>query len=165
ERGLHMNGKSNNASLAAAHSPGEIEDARSKLAIKWRLIFAVLLIALEFSNLMQFATFGINDLFHTSHASVHASPYFLQALGYAIVVLVSVLNPGCLKKLFTQPLFWWTAVTAAVFIWGMLMRSFKPPAGLQEYYVLRDFLLHLNALGFILICMVMFEGELILRAV
>jgi hypothetical protein len=160
-----MSGKSTNAAITGAGSPREVEDARSKLAIRWRLIFALLLIALEFSNLMQFATFGSNDLFHTSHANVHASPYSLQALGYVMVAVVSVLDPRCLRKLFAQPLFRWTAVTAAVFTWGMLMRAFNPPGGLEEYFFVRKFLLHLNALGFILICMVMFEGELVLRAV
>jgi hypothetical protein len=160
-----MNGKSSNAAIGAAGSPGEVEDARSKLAIRWRLIFALLLIALEFSNLVQFATFGSRDLFHTAHAKVHASPYSLQALGYVMLAVILVLDPGCLRKLFAQPLFRWTAATAAVFTWGMLMRAFNPPAGLEEYFFVRELLLHLNALGFILICMVMFEGELVLRAV
>ena len=160
-----MNGISNYAVIAAAGSPEGVEDARSKLAIRLREIFALLLIALEFSNLMQFATFGSNDHFHTARANVHASPYSLQALGYVMVAVVSVLDPRCLRKLFAQPLFRWTAATVAAFTWGMLMRAFHPPAGLQEYFFVREFLLRLNALGFILIGMVMFEGELVLRAV
>ncbi len=161
-----MDGKSKTPVIVAADSLGEAESARIKLATRWRLIFALVLIALEFSNLMQFATFGSRDLFHTASANkIHVSTYSLQALGYVMVAAVSVLDPGSLRKLFAQTLFRWTAVVVAVFTWGMLMRAFNPPAGLQEYLFVREFLLRLNALGFILICVVMFEGELVLRAV
>jgi hypothetical protein len=160
-----MNGQFNTTVIVAADALGEAESVRSKLATRWRLVFALVLIALEFTNLMQFATFGSRDLFHTASAKVHVSTYILQAFGYVMVAVVSVLDPGSLRKLFAQPLFRWTAVVIVVFTWGMVMRAFNPPAGLQEYLFVRGFLLRLNSLGFIVICMVMFEGELVLTAV
>src|SRR5690242_18380816 len=70
------------------------EAARLKLATRCRLLFGLVLIALEFSNLVQFATFGSRDLFHTASAKVHASAYTLQAISYLMIPLISVLAPG-----------------------------------------------------------------------
>jgi hypothetical protein len=160
-----MSGKSNIALTAGGGSSSEAESARIRLAAKWRLGFAVFLIALEFSGLMQFATFGSRDLFHTSSAKVHISSYSFQALGYLMVAVVSVLDPRSVRKLFAQPIFQWTVVTVAVFTSGMFIRAFNPPAALEGYGFVRVFLIRLNALGFMLTCVMMFEGEMVLRAV
>jgi hypothetical protein len=160
-----MNGKFNNTVIASSDSLGEADSARTKFANGWRLIFALVLIALEFSGLLDFLTWGIGDLFHTASAPLNISCYSLQALGYVVVAAVSVLDPGSLRKLFAQPLFRWIVVSVALCTWGMLRRAFNPPAGFDQYLFVREFLLHLNALGFISICMVMFEGEMILRVV
>ena len=53
----------------------------------------------------------------------------------------------------------------AVFTWGMLVRAFNPPGGVEDYDFLRWFLLRLNAIGFILICVILFEGESVLTTV
>lgn len=140
------------------------EAARLKLATRCRLLFGLVLIALEFSNLVQFATFGSRDLFHTASAKVHASAYTLQAVSYLMIPLISVLAPGTLRRLFSQPIFRWTAGAFLLFSWGMVLRSFNPPAGYPEYLVIREFLLRINALGFMLICVMIFDGSPVLEA-
>ncbi len=160
-----MKAKPNVAVIATADWLSVAESTRINLANTWRLLFALVLIALEFSNLVQFATFGSRDLFHTSSAKIHLSSYSLQALGYLMVVVVTVLNPRSMRKLFAQPIFRWAIAAMAVFTWGMLIRSFNPPVGLPEYDVVRVFLLRLNGVGFMLICVMMFEGEMVLGAV
>ena len=154
--------------LAAIRQPGWAkarEVARVALVNKWRLVFALVLVALEFSNLMQFATFGSRDLFHTASAKVNVSTYSLQALGYLMIAIVALVAPGSLRKLLAQPILRWTVVAVLVFTWGMILRAFDPPVGLSEYDVLRSFLLRLNALGFMLTCVIIFEGEAVLKAV
>jgi hypothetical protein len=160
----HMNGQSNNTVIVSRDSLGEVDSARVKLATGWRLIFALVLIALEFSSLMEFLTWDSGELFHTASV-LHISCYSVQALGYVVVAAVLVLDPGSLKKLFAQPLFGWIIVSVALCTWGMLRRAFNPPPGFDQYLFVRAFLLRLNALGFISICMVMFESDMILRAV
>ncbi|PWT83991.1 MAG: hypothetical protein C5B58_05505 [Acidobacteria bacterium] len=156
--------RSNIAPTAESGSSSYGETTQIRLATKWRLGFAVALIALEFSGLTQFATYGSRDLFHTSSAKVHISSYSFQALAYLIAAVVSVLDPRLVKKLFAQPIFRWTVVTMAVFAWGMFIRAFNPPAAIQGYEFVRVFLIRLNALGFMLTCVIMFEGEMVLRA-
>ncbi len=144
--------------------PAERLNAREQPAEKFRLIFGLVLIALEFSNLVQFAAFGSRDMFHTARPTVHMSAYTFQALAYLTIPVVAVLSPRSLGRLFHQPIFRWTAAAALLFAWGMVVRSFNPPAGYPQYLVIREFLLRLNALGFMLICVMMFEGDRVLRA-
>ncbi len=136
-----------------------------ELATKGRLIFALVIIAAEFTNLVQFATFISQNNPHTIDFRINASPYALQAFGYLFCAILIELDPSVVRRSFRKAIFRWGLAATAVFTWGMLIRAFNPPGGVEDYEFLRWFLLRLNAIGFILMCVILFEGDSVVTAV
>jgi O-Antigen ligase len=144
---------------AAVRGKGAEFSARSRLA------FALVLVALEFTNFVQFLTFlaALNP--RTSQFAIHLSPYLLQFLGYLICLLAIVLEPQSSKAIVRKPLFKWAFMAVILFTWGMLLRTIETPAGIQTYHFARPFALRINALLFVVSCAMLFEGPDILRFV
>ncbi len=135
---------------------------RSRFASHLRLVFAVALIALEFTNVIAFVTFRAIQNPHTKRFAMNFSPFDLQFLSYGICLMVVGLDRSSVKRLFDKPIFRWVLVAIIVFTWGMLLRAFEAPAGFGEYLLARPLGLRLNALAFMLSCVLIFEGDNVL---
>jgi O-Antigen ligase len=117
-----------------------------------RLVWAPLLIGLEFTNLFAFVAEGGK----TGLANPR-SPYVLQFATYGVCALLLVLDQSNVTRLVQKPIFKWTFAVLTLFAWGMLVRTFYAPAGIQSYDFLRTFGLQVNAIGFMLACVVIFD--------
>jgi len=51
----------------------------------------------------------------------------------------------------------WAFAALILFTWGMLVRTFNAPAGLEDYLFFRQFGLRVNAIGFLLCCAMIFD--------
>ena len=141
------------------HRQGSIS---RRFANHLRLVFAVVLIALEFTNLFDFVTFRAVSNPQMKRFALNSSPYALPFLGYGICLIVVTLDRECLKRLVKQPIFRWVFVATIVFAWSMLLRAISPPGELEDYLFERPFALRINALAFMVSCVLIFEGENVL---
>jgi len=138
------------------------KESHRRFADHLRLVFAVALIALEFTNLFGFVTFLAISNPQTKRFALNFSPYALQFLGYGICLVVVALDRESLRRLVKQPIFRWVFVAIIVFAWSMLLRAMNPPAGLEDYFFERPFGLRINALAFMLSSVLIFSGENVL---
>jgi len=131
---------------------------KSELTYILRVLTAILLIALEFSNLVAFwAEGGINP------ASIQHSRYPFQFAAYGLAAIVLLFDPQALRRLFHKPIVNWSYCALLLFFWSMLMRAFDAPVGYSNYDFMRYFGLRVNAIGFLLTCVVIFDDPKILR--
>jgi hypothetical protein len=138
------------------------KESHRRFADHLRLAFAVALIALEFTNVFGFVTYLAISNPQTKRFALNFSPYGLQFLGYGICLIVLAVDRESLKQLVKQPIFRWVFVATMVFAWSMLLRAMNPPAGLEDYFFERPFALRINALAFMLSCVLIFAGENVL---
>ena len=125
-----------------------------------RLVWAPVLIGLEFTNLFTIISEG-----GKTHLADPRSPYLLQIATYGVSALIVTLDPSNAIRLMQRRIFKWTFAVLTLFTWGMLVRTFYLPAGIQSYDVLRTFGLEVHAIGFILACVVIFDHPKVLAIV
>ena len=122
-----------------------------------RIPTAVLIVALEFTNVVAFWAAGGN-----LGAALHSRfPFQFAAYGLAAVVLV--LDPDILRRVFRKPIVCWSFCLLLLLTWSMLVRTFNPPVGYTNYDFARYFALRINAIGFLLTCVIIFDDPYILR--
>ncbi|MGA9723577.1 MAG: O-antigen ligase family protein [Candidatus Binatus sp.] len=124
----------------------------ARIAYWLRLVWAPLLIALEFTNLfIVFSEGGQTRL------ADPRSPYILQVATYGVCALIVMLDPSNATRLVQKRIFKWTFAALTLFTWGMLVRTFYVPAGIPSYDFIRTFGLQVHAIGFMLACVVIFD--------
>jgi hypothetical protein len=123
-----------------------------------RTATAVLLVALEFTNLVPF-------LAEWRFMSAQHSRYPFQYTAYFICILLLLLDRSVAERIFRKPLIYWLFATLALLMWAMVVRTFRATAGFSDYLVFREFGIRLNSLGFLLTCVLIFDEPRILSLV
>jgi hypothetical protein len=132
----------------------------ARIAYWLRLVWAPLLIGLEFTNLFTVVAEG-----GKTQLANPRSPYVLQIATYGVCALILVLDSSNAARLMQKRIFKWTFAVLTLFAWGMLVRTFYAPAGIQSYDFLRTFGLQVHAIGFMLACVVIFDQPKVLALV
>ncbi len=132
----------------------------ARLAYWLRLVWAPVLIGLEFTNLFMFVAEGGN-----TRLADPRSPYVLQIATYCVCALILALDPSNAIRLLQKRIFKWTFAVFTLFTWGMLVRTFYVPAGIPSYDFIRTFGLQVHAIGFLLACVVIFDHPKVLALV
>jgi hypothetical protein len=117
-----------------------------------RIPSALLLIALEFTSLVPFLAEG-----GTTSRTITHSRFPVYFAAYGICALIVALDPRSAGRLLKKPLLLWTYAALMLFSWGMLVRTFNSPAGIEDYLVFREFGLRVNSIGFLLCCTMIFD--------
>jgi O-antigen ligase len=118
---------------------------------------AVLLISLEFTNLVGFWALGGNVPASTQH-----SRYLFQFVAYGLAMVVLLLDPNALRRFGRKPVLHWSFCLLVLLTWSMLVRTFSPPASYTYYEFVRYFALRINAIGFLLTCVIIFDDPHVL---
>ena len=93
--------------------------------------------------------------------SIHVTQYISRPMESALLSWRSISSP---RNAFSKkPLVLWAFAALILFTWGMLIRTFNAPAGIEDYFFLREFGLRVNAIGFLLCCAMIFDGPGVLR--
>src|SRR5215469_16941651 len=100
---------------------------KSDFANVVRIPSAILLIALEFTNVVGFWALGGNI-----PASRQHSRYPFQFAAYGLAVAVLVLEPNALSRFLRKPILRWSFCLLLLLTWSMLVRTFKPPTGYTD---------------------------------
>ena len=142
---------------------------RLKLARIVRIGFAYVLVFLVFTNLFAFFT-GLGE---SDYAAAHANlqhvrslgvpPYTIRDIGFVIAALVILLDPAQLRRLIESPLFRWAFCILILYTWAMLHRTMEAPPGMPIYDLMLPYLSRSNMLAFMVSCIVIFDGEDVLR--
>lgn len=142
---------------------------RLKLARIVRIGFAYVLVLLVFTNLFAFFT-GLGE---SDYAAAHANlqhvrnlgvpPYTIRDIGFVIAALVFLLDPAQLRRLIESPLFRWAFCILILYTWAMLHRTMEAPPGMPIYDLMLPYLSRSNMLAFMVSCIVIFDGEDVLR--
>jgi hypothetical protein len=123
-----------------------------------RLVWAPLLIAIEFTNISSFyALGGKKQIPPDPH-----SPYGFQIATYGVCALILALDRSNATRLVQKRIFKWTFAVLTLFTWGMLVRTFYAPAGIASYDFIRTFGLQVHAIGFMFACVVIFDHPQVL---
>jgi hypothetical protein len=118
----------------------------------------MLLIALEFTALVPFLAEG-----GTTSRIIQHSRFPLYFAAYGICALIMAFDLTSAKRLLEKPLSLWAFTALVLFTWGMLVRTFNAPAGIDDYDFFRRFGLRINAIGFLLCCTMIFDDPDALR--
>lgn len=133
---------------------------RSELTNIIRTLSAILLIALEFTNIIAFFTEGGNQRAIPQH-----SRYPVQFAAYGLAAAVLLLDRGGLRRFLRKPIVHWSFCLLILITWSMVVRTFNtPPIGYGgNYDFVRSFGLRVNAIGFLLTCVIIFDDREVLR--
>ena len=91
------------------------------------------------------------------------STFTLYYAAYGICALIIALDIKSAKRFLEKPFMLWVFATLMLFTWGMLVRTFNAPAGIEDYLFFREFGLKVNAIGFLLCCAIIFDDPATLR--
>ena len=117
-----------------------------------------MLIALEFTSLVPFLAEG-----GTTPVTIPHSRYPVYFAAYGICALIMALDLKSAKRFLEKPLVRWAFAALMLFTWGMLVRMFNAPAGIEDYLFFRMFGLQVNAIGFLLCCTMIFDDPATLQ--
>jgi hypothetical protein len=129
---------------------------RFRLAHNIRLGTALLLVALEFTNLVPY-------LAEWGSKSTQFSRYPLQFAAYGLCLVVILLDRSNLKRLLERRIMLWASAFLLLLTWAMLVRMFNSPVGFSDYLLFREFGVQVNSIGFLLTCIVIFDDPDVLR--
>ena len=141
----------------------------ARIANWLRLVWAPVLIGLEFTNLFTVLAEG-----GKTQLANPRSPYLLQIATYGVCALILALDSSNATRLVQKRIFKWTFAVFTLFTWGMLVRTFYAPAvpgplspmtEIPGYDFLRTFGLQVLAIGFMLACVVIFDQPKVLALV
>jgi O-antigen ligase len=130
---------------------------KSELTNVVRIPSAILLIALEFTNIVAFWAEGGNE-----PASIQHSRYPFQFAAYGLAAVVLLLDRRGLRRFFNKPIVHWSLCALLLFSLSMLVRAFNAPVGYSYYDFVRYFGLQVNAIGFLLTCVIIFDDPMVL---
>lgn len=128
-----------------------------RVAYWLRLVWALPLIGLEYTNLFAIVAEGGKTQLANSR-----SPYVLQFASYIVCALILAFDESNATRLVHKRIFKWTFAVLALFTWGMLVRTFYAPPGIPSYEFVRTFGLQVNAIAFMLACVVIFDHPKVL---
>jgi O-Antigen ligase len=128
------------------------EVKKTSIANFVRIPSALLLIALEFTSFVPFQAEGGT----ISRTIVH-SRYPVYFAAYGICALIITLDLKSAKRFLEMPLVRWALAALMLFTWGMLVRTFNAPAGIEDYDFVRRFGVRMNSIGFLLCCTMIFD--------
>jgi O-Antigen ligase len=131
---------------------------KARITYRLRFVWALLLIGIEFTNLSQFYALGGKEQIPPDPHS----PYGLQIATYIVCGFILALDRSNAVRLVQRPIFKWTFAVLTLFTWGMLVRTFYAPAGIDAYDFVRTFGLQVHAIGFMLACVVIFDHPQVL---
>ncbi len=131
---------------------------KKSIANTFRIPCALLLIALEFTNLATFLVDGGNSPGTNRHSS-----YAFQFAAYGIAGLVLLLDREAMRRIIRKPIVRWAFVTLMLLTWAMLVRTFNVPIGYTDYLLLRTFGLQVNSIGLLLTCIIIFDDPYVLQ--
>ena len=137
---------------------GIVAKVRKSPANFVRITSALLLIALEFTSLVPFLAEGGTTPVTTPH-----SRYPVYFAAYGICALIMALDLKSATRFLEKPLVRWAFAALMLFTWGMLVRMFNAPAGMNDYNFFRMFGLQVNAIGFLLCCTMIFDDPSVLQ--
>jgi O-antigen ligase len=130
----------------------------ARIAYRVRMISAIVLISLEFTDLFFFLTAYSEPNQNTRQLRrLAVSPYSIQFLAYAVAIFIVMLDPRAFRRLLKKPIAAWLVATLGLYTWGMLVRTFNTPAGFSDYDFLRAFGLQVHFLGTLLSFLVIFD--------
>jgi hypothetical protein len=118
-----------------------------------RIPSAIVLVALEFTALMPFVAEG-----GAISRTVQHSRFPVYFAAYGIGALLLALDLRSAKRLLDSPLVRWSFAALLLFTWGMFVRMFHAPAGIDDYDFFRKFGLRVNGIGFVLCCTIIFDN-------
>ena len=95
--------------------------------------------------------------------TIEHSRYTLYFAAYGICALIMALDSKSANSLLEKPLVRWAFAAVMLFTWGMLVRVFNAPAGIEDYLFFRTFVLQVNAIGFVLCCTMIFDDPDVLQ--
>ena len=121
------------------------------------MVWAPILIGLEFTNLFTVLAEG-----GKTNLANPRSPYIVQIATYGVCALILALDSSNAIRLLQKRIFKWTFAVFTLFAWGMLVRTFYVPAGILSYDFIRTFGLQVQAIGFMLACVVIFDHPRVL---
>jgi hypothetical protein len=130
----------------------------STLANSVRIPSAILLIALEFTALVPFLAEG-----GTTPVTVQYSRFPVYFAAYGICAVIIALDLKSAKRMLEKPLVRWAFAALMLFTWGMFVRTFNAPAGIEDYLFFRAFGMRVSAIGFLLCCTMIFDDPSALR--
>src|SRR5271155_2961947 len=127
-----------------------------------RLCFVYVLLALVFTNFFSFLT-GFGD---SNYAAEHASalrhsgipPYAIRDFGFLVALLVIMLDPRSLRRLFANGLFRWAFAILVLYTIGIIHRAMEAPPGMALYDIMLPFFTRVDMLAFMVSCIVFFDG-------
>jgi O-Antigen ligase len=131
---------------------------KSELIYLVRISSAILLTALEFTNIVAFWAEGGN-----TPARIQHSRYSFQFAAYGLAAIVLLLDGQGRRRFFHKPIVCWSFCALLLFALSMQVRAFNPPVSYSYYDFVRYFGLRVNAIGFLLTCIVIFDDPSVLR--
>jgi O-antigen ligase len=131
---------------------------KARIINRVRLVSAIVLIALEFTDLFWFLTAQSEPNQQVRQLRRLAiSPYTIQFAAYAVAAFVIMLDFGTFKRLLRRPVVYWVLATLALYTLGMIVRTFDYPGGIPDYIFLRAFGLQIHFLVTLLALVVIFD--------
>lgn len=117
-----------------------------------RIPSALLLIALEFTALFPFLAEG-----GTTLRTIQLSRFPVYFAAYGICSLIMAFDLKSAKRFLETPLVLWAFAALMLFTWGMLVRTFNAPSGIDDYDFFRIFGVRVIGIGFLLCCAMVFD--------
>jgi len=127
-----------------------------KLAKKVRVGFALILVALVFTNAFEYWAE------QRQHLVINHSPFTIYYASYLICALIFAFDRASIRRALDTPVVRWTFGAILLATWGMLRRSFMAPPGIDEYTFERIFGIQLNAFAFMIACVIIFDDDTVL---
>src|SRR5258708_2204665 len=125
---------------------------KSELTNIVRIPSAIMLIVLEFTNVVAFLAEGGN-----TPASIQHSRYPFQFAAYGLAVVVLLVDGQVLRRFFGKPIVYWSFCALLLYTLSMVKRTFNAPIGYTHYEFVRYFAVQVNDIGFLLTCVIIFD--------
>jgi hypothetical protein len=124
------------------------------------MLAALLIIAFEFTNLFTFIAHG-----GTIQNTVSSSMFIPVFASYGVCVLIFMLDTASAVRLLRMKIFVWAVTIVGLFTWGMFIRTFNSPAGIEDYDLLHEFGAEVNYIAFLVSCVYIFDQPDVLALV
>lgn len=117
-----------------------------------QLVAAIVLVALEFTNVFQFLTANPYRRY------LPLSAYTLQFATIAVALTLFPLNAAKIKRILNSHVFYWVFAIWCLFTWGIILRIFDSQAGINTYLYVRQYALEMSAPAFMIACIILLDN-------
>jgi hypothetical protein len=128
-----------------------------RIAKSVRTSAMLMVIALQFTNLFQFIARG-----GAVPNSDPRSAFIVDFASYGICILLLMIDVKSVERLVRKRIFFWALGAIGLFTWGMLVRTFNSPAGINDYDFLHEFGIAVADVVFIVSCVFIFDDSHVL---